>query len=259
MNADQAVDTARRAVDVILAIVRQGIDGIVLHGSLASGSYVPDRSDIDLLVVLEAPVSASCKRSILSAVAELLAPSPTALDLRFTTRETAARPPRFPTIALEIAAHPPHNTLEIVADETVDPDLLIEFAVCRDNGRALYGNAPHQMIAPVPHSWLLDVADDELVDWQRIDRHGDSATMVTLTACRIWRYANERVFCSKAEAARWALDRAPACSVIAEALRSHQGQHAKALDESTLPQLLAHARDAVAQAVARVSAAGLGT
>lgn len=188
-----------------------------------------------------------------------MAPSPTALDLRFTTREVAARPPRLPTIVLEIAAHPPHNELEIVADDQADPDLLIEFAVCRAYGRALYGRVPSEMIAPVPHRWLLEIADNELTNWQRIDRLGQSPVMVTLTTCRIWRYANERVFCSKLEAARWALDRTPECTVIAEAIRSHQGRYADAMDESTLPQLLARARNAVAQAQARVSIADVGT
>jgi hypothetical protein len=40
-----------------------------------------------------------------------------------------------------------------------------------------------------------------------------------LTACRIWRYAEERTHCSKSEAGVWALARDPSLQAAHDALR----------------------------------------
>ncbi|MBW3587874.1 MAG: DUF4111 domain-containing protein [Actinobacteria bacterium] len=253
MNSEKALETAHQVTRGVLESVRQPVDGIVLHGSLASAAYEPGRSDIDLLVVLGEPLQPASKNAVFQAVADLLAPSPTAIDLRFTTRATAAAPSRLPNIDLEIAAHPPDNALQIVAENTTDPDLLNEFAICRAYGRTMHGRTAREMISPVRHDWLLEIADNELATWQRVHAQGYVPTIVPLTACRIWRYATERVFCSKHEAAHWALERAPDCDVIVKAMRAHQGQRDGDLDAATLPQLLTRARDAVAKALARSS------
>jgi predicted nucleotidyltransferase len=248
MNAQLAFQTAQRVTDVVVEAVAVPVDGVVLHGSLASGAYEPQRSDIDLLCITSEVLSAASKHAVFDAVSQTLEPCPTAIDLRVTSRNVAAAPSRTPVIDLEIAAHPPDNVLEVVNLGATDTDLLNELAVCRAYGRALYGRAADEMIAPVPRRWLLEIADEGLSRWQIVHSSGPVGLIVPLTACRMWRYADEGGFYSKHDAARWVLERAPEHRVVREALFAHEGSQAWDTDAIELRSLLQEARNAVAAA-----------
>ena len=65
-------DTVRAQIDALLdalqEILGENLVGVYLHGSLAMGSFNPERSDIDLLVVTKQGMTVEIKRRI----AELL-------------------------------------------------------------------------------------------------------------------------------------------------------------------------------------------
>ena len=92
--------------------------------------------------------------------------------------------------------------------------------MCRAHGRSLAGPSPAELIGQVPDEWVVDVGAEVLATWQSLEYDPEMAAFMVFTTCRIWRFAEERVHCSKQEAARWALDRDPSLTVVETALTS---------------------------------------
>jgi hypothetical protein len=70
------------------------IAAVILHGSLTLDDYVPGRSDVDLLVVVEEPLSDAQLDALTEAVGGNRPGAPGRVDLRVVTREVACSPPR---------------------------------------------------------------------------------------------------------------------------------------------------------------------
>jgi hypothetical protein len=87
-----------------------------------------------------------------------------------------------------------------VERDTEDPNLVVEFSVCRQLG---YGD----VIGPVPVEWVDEVGDAVLARWNEIGGDPRDHELLALTACRIWRFREERIHCSKPAAAQWARER----------------------------------------------------
>lgn len=186
----------------------------ILHGSLALGDFVPGRSDVDLLLIVERPLTVD--------LVPLLAAEQGRVDVRVVTRAVAAAPPNPPPMELYVGLHPPDEP-EIVV-RAPEPDLLVELSVCRAHGIALLGAPPQDLIGPVPTTWLLAIGDAQLAAWQQLTDDDPYAELMVLTACRIWRFAVERTHASKADAAAWARDRDPSLDAIDLALCRRRGE-----------------------------------
>lgn len=64
---------------------------MILHGSLTLDDYVPGRSDVDLLLVVDPPSDARLA-ALAEAMASRRAPPPGPVDLRLVIRQVAASP-----------------------------------------------------------------------------------------------------------------------------------------------------------------------
>jgi Domain of unknown function (DUF4111)/Nucleotidyltransferase domain len=207
-------------VEEIVAACRRTLPplvGAILHGSLASGDFVPGKSDVDVLAIVDEQPSETELTALTSALAGLRRHAPTAADLCVVTRRTAAAPSPDPPVEIYIRLDPADERLEV---ETRRPrrDLVVVFSVCRAHGRSLTGKEASELIGDVPDEWVMDVGDEVLATWQRQDYDPAMAAFMVLTTCRIWRFAEERVHCSKQEAGLWALQRDPALAVVHSAL-----------------------------------------
>jgi Domain of unknown function (DUF4111) len=118
-------------------------------------------------------------------------------------------------------------------------DLVVEFATCREHGRSLRGAEPSAVLGAVPDEWVLDVGEAQLVDWQRLEFSPPHAELMVLTACRVWRFAEERRHCSKKTAAQWALDQEPSLDVVRAALRRRYEDPSFPIEEPSVRELLA--------------------
>jgi hypothetical protein len=87
-----------------------------------------------------------------------------------------------------------------VERDTEEADLVVEFSVCRQLGRS-------HVIGPVPDEWVDEVGAAVLTRWKTIGDDAPDRELMALTACRIWRFREERVHCSKRAAAQWARER----------------------------------------------------
>jgi predicted nucleotidyltransferase len=106
--------------------LRDVVLSAILHGSLTLGDFTPDRSDIDLLLIVGGALSDDELAALRDAVAAAGDDVPRRVDLRVVTRATAAVPPRLPAMEAEFTLRP-GRAIE-VESRFVEPDLVPEFS-----------------------------------------------------------------------------------------------------------------------------------
>jgi hypothetical protein len=213
--ADRLAETcSRRLADVLTSVI--------LHGSLTLGGYRSHRSDIDLLAIVARSLSDSELKSLTRAVAAEHANSRCRVDLRVVTETIAASPVDAPPLELYVRLNP-HRAPEVAVRQPEEPDLLVELSICREHGRALSGGSPRRLIGPIPYEWVTRAGDAQLARWESLTDDAPYAELMVLTACRIWRFGEERTHCSKSEAGLWALARDSSLQAVRDALRLRAG------------------------------------
>jgi predicted nucleotidyltransferase len=220
-EAHAALAFARRLVEISSQLLGEGLLSVILHGSLTFDDYMPGQSDIDLLAIVDHALSDSEIDSLTRAVTAERAQAPGPVDLRFVTRAVARRPPEPPPLELYIrlkASAPP--AVEVRCPE---PDLVVELSICRQHGHALHGAQPEELIGALHPERVISVGDAQLARWQSLTDDAPYAALMVLTACRIWRFSQERNHCSKSAAGTWALTRDPSLDAVRDALRQRTG------------------------------------
>jgi hypothetical protein len=217
-------------------LLGDGFAAAILHGSLVLGDYTLGRSDIDLLVVAERELTADEAAALTDLGVAERAQAPARFDLRVVTCATAAEPTPEPQMEIYVAGNPSDGVN--VESRQPERDLVVELSVCRAHGRSLLGPPPANLIAPVPDEWVDAVGDAQLADWQRLPYEAYWGPYIVLTACRVWHFAEERRHCSKADAARWASDRAPSLEGIPHALALRHGGTSAELAEEPVRAVL---------------------
>jgi predicted nucleotidyltransferase len=241
------------------ALGERRIAAAILHGSLTLGDYVPGRSDIDLLVVVEDSPSDAALGALVDAARSARRRAGTRVDLRVVSRSVAAAatptPPMEAYVELRPGAEP---GVHVETRVPVERDLVVELSVCRAHGRSLLGASPASVIGEIPGDWVLDVGNSELARWQALEYERWHAELIVLTTCRVWHFAEERRHSAKSEAAEWALRRDPSLQAVRGALRQRHGDSALPIEEADVRELLALARSQIASSRRRprVEAAG---
>lgn len=216
-SVDEALSFAERVVSVCTRTLGQSALGVILHGSLTLGGYIPESSDVDLLLVVDQPLADAQLAALIDALAAAGPHAPVSVDLRVVSRQVAAAPTPTPPMEAYIRIVPDHD-LQLECRHPGERDLVVEFSMCRAHGRSLWGLAPAELIGEMPQEWVLKVGDAQLADWEAIGDDPGHAQLTVLTACRIWRFAEEGCHCSKTEAGEWALKRDPALQAVQAAL-----------------------------------------
>jgi len=224
------------------------VAGVILHGSVTLDDYLPGRSDIDLLVVVQDPLTDAQLAALTEALAGHRPQAPGPVDLRVVTRQVAASP---------IPAPPMEAYLRLTSGSGVrveerrypgERDLAVELSVCRAHGRSLLGAAPAELLGEVPDRWVLAAGDAQLADWQTIGDGPKYAQLTVLTACRVWRFAEEGRHCSKTTAGAWALRRDPTLQAVQDALEQRHGDPTYPIDPAQVAHLLVVVRARLAEA-----------
>lgn len=234
-GGERALAAAERLAELLAEVVGPDLRSVVLHGSLAAGGFRPDRSDLDLLVVVDGGLTDAVAAAVEQVVRTADAGSAAGIDLHVVTAEAGRAPTPEPALELHVGRH--SREVEVTRRVT-DADLLAELSMARADGRSLRGSTPAEVIAPVPAEWVVARGRHWLTTWQgRTDDEKNAAFMV-LTACRMWRFAVEHVHSSKAEAGRWALARDGSLDVVRLALRQYDEDPGVRIDEGGLATLL---------------------
>jgi Domain of unknown function (DUF4111) len=199
------------------------------------------------VVVVESPSDAQLA-ALTEAMASCRAEAPGPVDLRLVTRQVAASPTPAPPMEAYLRLTPGSGVRLEERRHPGERDLAVELSVCRAHGRSLLGAAPAELIGEVPACWVVAAGDAQLADWQAIGDDPPYAELTVLTACRVWRFAEEGRHCSKTAAAGWALRRDPSLQVVRDALRQRHRDPTGRIDAAQVQQLLVSVRARLAEA-----------
>jgi hypothetical protein len=240
-SLSEALAFASRSPAVWSSPLGEIVRSVILHGSLTLGDYTPGRSDVDLLMVVDRPLEErELKRLSQTAIVEN-ARAPCRVDLRIVTAAATASPTEAPPMELYVELDP-RSRPTFEGRGQWERDLVVEFSICREHGRSLRGAAPRDLIADVPHEWVVNVGDQQLADWQSLTDDADHAELMVLTACRIWRLHEEHIHCTKTAAGAWALARDPSLQAVRDALKQRNGDPKASIEPEEIARLLAIVR-----------------
>jgi hypothetical protein len=224
-------DYLSRVVERLREPLGSELHAVVLGGSAALGAYEPGRSDLDVIAVCASPLPETLARDLARALSHRALPCPARrLELVVMTRAAAAGDPRASAFELDL------NTGADEADHVgLDPAaeaahwFVVDRSIARARGRALFGPAPRDVLAPVPRGEVLVALGDSL-DWHAI--HESTSPNSVLNACRAWRWTRTGRWTSKRAAAEWARERMSDPAAIEAALAARAT--GEALDPGTV-------------------------
>lgn len=186
------------------------LTGVYLHGSLAMGCFNPNKSDIDLLVVVETAPGRGEKLAFLSRLVELNGQAP-AKGIECSVLERPAcdpfrhpcpyvfhfSPAHLPAIQADPAAY-------VEAMVGTDRDLAAHCTVLRQFGRVLCGPPIPEVFGEVQ---AADYGDSILFDVSGAPGDMGRAPVDTvLNLCRALAFFRQGLCLSKAQGGQWALD-----------------------------------------------------
>lgn len=194
-------------------ILKENMSGCYLHGSAVMGCFNPDKSDIDLIVVVKKPLSDSVKKEYLDMVVDLNASAPKkGIEMSIVTK-SVCDPFEYPTpfelhfsIAhLDWYKSDPDDYIQKM--KGTDKDLAAHFAVITNRGRCLCGEPIKDVFADIPKEDYLDSIRNDISD--AADDICSNTMYLTLNLTRVMAYKKDGLILSKKEGGEWALENIP--------------------------------------------------
>jgi predicted nucleotidyltransferase len=210
-----------------------GIVGVYLHGSLAFGCYNRARSDLDLLVVVQEPLSRTERLAFLRRCADLSHANPTPGDIELSVvllphvQEFSHPLPYEAHYSRDFNAAIRTGAIDTASGKT-DADIAAHCTVVRARGIALLGPPPAEVFGPVPWSaYIASITED--FNWIASEEHlMDNPVYGILNMCRVEmtiRLGPPTVV-SKEEAGEWMMSRTHAAhrDLLRLALAVYRGE-----------------------------------
>ena len=208
-------------------ILRDNLVGVYLHGSLVMGCFNPQKSDIDLIVVVDQPLSDSVKRAYMDMVVGYNACGPAkGIEMSVVLRRVC-KPFVYPTpFELHFSAGR-LKWFEEAPDEYIremngtDKDLAAHFTVINNRGISLCGLPIKDVFSEVPSCDFMDSL------WYDIEGAAEEITeyplYLTLNLARVLAYKEDGLVLSKKEGGEWAIKTLPSeyHPLIADAMREY--------------------------------------
>lgn len=207
----------QKVIDEFVLSVKETIKGqltgIYLHGSLAMGCFNPEKSDIDLIVVIEDNISDQQKMILMQQIAALNQKAPAkGLEVSVVKREYCA-PFVYPT-PFELHFSPMHlqwfydNPSDYVAKmKGEDKDLAAHFTIINKFGMVLYGEEIKNVFADVPRENYIDSiccdVENALADIL------EQPVYVILNLCRVLAFLQNGLYLSKKDGGKWGINYLP--------------------------------------------------
>jgi predicted nucleotidyltransferase len=248
---EAAVEVAARVAERCASILGANMRSVALYGSLVAGDFIPSTSDIDLLVVVDAPLTASDVTALEEVVRATDLATASGMDLHVVTSAVASDPATSAALALHIGRYDNSSLVQVEHDVADEPDLLPELSLARATAQRLLGEDPRDVLGAVPPERVRERGRYWLTTWQSRTDDDSSAALMVLTACRIWRFAVEEVHSSKVQAGRWALTRSPSLTAVTQALRRHTTDPTAPIDEPGINDVLAAVLNDIGEATRR--------
>ncbi|MDQ4100087.1 MAG: DUF4111 domain-containing protein [Chloroflexota bacterium] len=228
-------------VNAILGDLQNGIEGVLgdklvglaLYGSLVTGEFSPDLSDIDLAAFLATDLDETELNRLEGMHAAIAAAYPV-WDDRIEVGYISTKLLRSFDPAGIIAVISPGEPFHL---RRAEASWLFNLAVLRDGGISLLGPPPHTLIPPIAPEALGRALCGAMQMWRAwlpdADRvmNPKSQAYITLTMCRALYTKLRGTSVSKRAAAHWAMTQFPDWSqLIEEALTWYEARQEPAVD-----------------------------
>ncbi len=190
--------------------------GCYLYGSLVTGDFDTEHSDIDLVAVLSSEVD-NAEYAALLQMHRDFAEQHTRWDNRIEVAYLSQQALRtFRTQTSTIAVISPGEPFHV---KEAGSDWLLNWYVVREYGVTLAGSAPQAFIAPISHDEFLAAVYREAQGWREwvgrsTLRKAQSYAMLTM--CRALFSLGTGAFGSKDQAAQWVAREWPEWSALIE-------------------------------------------
>ncbi len=194
-------------------ILKDNLTGIYLHGSAVMGCFNPEKSDLDLIVVVNEPLQDDVKRKFMNMVIEVNEAGPAkGIEMSIVTKDVC-KPFVYPT---PFELHFSEMHLGWYKDDPqdyvrkmkgTDKDLAAHFTIIGKRGKCLWGQPIEEVFALVPKADYMDSIWEDIADaWEDIL---DNTMYITLNLARVLAYKNEGLILSKKEGGEWAIKNVP--------------------------------------------------
>ena len=190
-------------------ILRENLVGIYVHGSIAFGCFSWDRSDIDFLAVINAPISQQKKLQLLQALISLSDKAPQKGFEMSLVLKKHCKTFTYPTpYELHFSNDHSENLLSLCNDDPkYDPDLAAHFTVMKQLGLVFYGEPIARVFGAVPREDYFDsICKDMETATEKVL---DQPVYTILNLCRVYGYRKDNLILSKAEGGLWGLENLP--------------------------------------------------
>jgi predicted nucleotidyltransferase len=216
-------------------VLGNSLVGMYLHGSLAMGSFNPDSSDVDFLVVTKNKLTPKKRKELAKAMIRLSEHAPRkGLEMSVITqgelldfKHPTPYEFHFSTGWIDQCRN---DTFDYSKDNLVDGDLAAHLTIIKARGRVLYGQAIDAVFPDIPQQHYRDAILD---DARAILRNLSSTSSATsewstpvynvLNLCRVRAFLEAGLITSKREGGEWALLHATPfqASIIRQALAEY--------------------------------------
>lgn len=198
-----------KIVDKSIKIFKENLIGIYLHGSLAMGCFNPDKSDIDLIIVIRNNITDIQKLQFMNHIVEVnkIAPGK-GIELSIV-KEEYCKNFLYPT---PFELHFSNAHLQWFIDDPTDyihkmngtdKDLAAHFKIIKKYGVVLQGAAINDVFADVPKEDYIDSIWGD-VEGAKEDIL-EEPIYVILNLCRVAAFLKNGFILSKKQGGEWAL------------------------------------------------------
>lgn len=225
---------ADKALSLLLARLSESLTAVYLHGSAVDGGLHP-YSDVDLLAVVEAPLTQELRKTLAADLMSLSGRYPfdpngrRPLEVIILRRDDLATP-SYPARAEFIYGEWLRDEYESgkIPDSVCNPELTLIIAHARQNAKALHGPSVETLLPTVAKSDVNRAMRDALPSLMET-LHGDERNVI-LTLARMWRTSEIGDFVPKDAAASWAEHRMP--KEFAEVVRNARNAYTGTIEDS---------------------------
>ncbi|MBR6307693.1 MAG: DUF4111 domain-containing protein [Lachnospiraceae bacterium] len=219
--------TTTRFVEQSQDILGDRLVGIYLHGSAVMGCFNPDKSDIDLIAIVDSPISDDVKRKCMDMVVALNEDAPAkGIEMSIVTK-AVCNPFVYPTpfelhfSAMHIGWYRDNPEDYVKKMNGTDEDLAAHFTIIKKRGKCLCGAPIDEVFGEVPKADYMDSIRNDIADAE--EDIIDNPMYIILNLTRVLAYKREGLILSKKEGGEWALKNLPEeyYALIQEAMREY--------------------------------------
>ena len=194
-------------------ILKENLVGIYLHGSAVMGCFNPQKSDLDLIIVVESPLTDDVKRLFMDMVVKYDSLGPAKGIEMSVVLSNVCDPFIYPT-PFELHFSKMHQKwYEDNPDDYIckmkgeDKDLAAHFTIITNRGQCVYGAPIKEVFSEVPSDDYMDSILDDVSDAPEDIK--ENTMYIVLNLARVLAYKEEQLVLSKKEGGVWAMEHLP--------------------------------------------------